>query len=549
MTKRRDLLKYGLLAAGGSLAMRSSAHAQICTAEIDPLPVASPPTTPFIAPLFVLPKATTVGHLNPPPVPSDFQLYDRFPPKKYYNFNVTEFPWEFHPQLPKSMVWGYQGSAPGPMIVARYGEPIMVRMNNLLPANHMGWGLPSITTHLHNSHCASESDGFPDDYVDSGNYHDHHYCNYAAGGDMNEALATLWYHDHMDDYTAANVYKGLYGSYILYNDLDSGDENDPNAEAFRLPSGDYDVPLLLMDKAFDANGNLYFDPLNTDGVIGDKMTVNGIVTPYFQVEPRKYRLRFVNACPSRFLELKFAGLQPVVISSDGNLLPEPYFPPTIPLAMAQRVDVILDFSQVNFGGSVTVTNVLYQLSGRGPEIPLQQLNPGDPVIRFDVVKKLSGPDNSRIPDQMVPLPDVDLSQVRRHRLFEFEYFNGSWLINDKVYDKDRVDAAPRMDSAEIWTLRNMGSGWSHPIHLHMEEHIILSRNGIPTRPGTNDYGRRDIVWLGPMDEVKLYRRFRDFHGRYVMHCHNIVHEDHAMMIRWDCVSGDDEDTGDLGGIS
>ncbi len=538
MTRRREVLKFVALGGAGLALTGHRAHAQICTAEIDPLPTVSPATTPFISPLFILPKARPVSRLYPPPVPSQHQLYQQYPPKKFYNFDVTEFPWEFHPQLPKSLVWGYQGTSPGPMIVGRYGEPILVRMNNKLPADHTGFGTPSITTHMHNMHAAAESDGFPDDYIDTGYYHDHHYANFPAGGDWREMLATLWYHDHMDDYTAANVYKGLYGSYILYNELDSGDERDQNPNAFRLPGGDYDVPLLLMDRAFDNNGELYFDVFNTDGVLGDKMTVNGIVTPYFQVEPRKYRLRFVNSCPSRFLTLKFDNVQPVVLSSDGNLLPEPYSPPNIPLAMAQRVDVIVDFSQVPFGSSVTLTNILYQISGRGPEIPIQYMNPGDPVMRFDVVKQLRRPDMSVIPATMIPLPQIDLSSVRRHRLFEFDYFNGSWLINDKVYDRERIDAAPLMNSAEIWTLRNMGSGWSHPIHIHLEEHRVLRRNGQPIQPGTNDFGRKDIVWLGPKDEVQIFMQFRDFYGHYVMHCHNIVHEDHAMMIRWDSVANE-----------
>lgn len=549
MTGRREVLKFVALAGGGLALQKHDLHAQICTAEIDPLPTASPATTPFVSPLFILPQAQPVRRLYPPPVPSEHQLYNQYPPKVFYNFNVTEFPWEFHPQLPKSLVWGYQGTSPGPMIVGRYGEPILVRMNNLLPSNHTGFATPSITTHMHNMHSAAESDGFPDDYIDPGFYHDHHYANFPAGNDWHEMLATLWYHDHMDDYTAANVYKGLYGSYILYNEFDSGDEEDRNPDAFHLPSGEYDVPLLLMDRAFDNNGQLYFDVLNTDGVLGDKMTVNGIVAPYFQVEPRKYRLRFVNSCPSRFLTLKFdSGVQATVLSSDGNLLPAPYTAEVIPLAMAQRVDVIIDFSQVAFGSSITLYNILYQISGRGPEIPIQYLNPGDPVMRFDVVKQLHKPDRSVIPTQMIPLPDIDLGQVRRHRLFEFDYFNGSWLINDKVYDKDRIDAAPLMDSAEIWTLRNMGTGWSHPIHIHLEEHRVLRRNGLPIQANSNDYGRKDVVWLGPKDEVQVFMRFRDFQGHYVMHCHNIVHEDHAMMIRWDSVA-DENDSDQTDGIS
>jgi hypothetical protein len=151
-----------------------------------------------------------------------------------------------------SRVWGYNGVVPGPTFIERYDVPILVRFRNELPVNHVGFGLPSVITHLHNAHVAAESDGFPLDFYEPGHYKDHHYPNILAGydafpprGDEREALGTLFYHDHRLDFTAPNVYRGLSGFYLLFDERDSGNERDPNPRAFRLPSGPYDVPLVL----------------------------------------------------------------------------------------------------------------------------------------------------------------------------------------------------------------------------------------------------------------------------------------------------------------
>jgi FtsP/CotA-like multicopper oxidase with cupredoxin domain len=128
-----------------------------------------------------------------------------------------------------------------------------------------------------------------------------------------------------------------------------------------------------------------------------------------------------------------------------------------------------------------------------------------------------------------------MSEVTAERLWRFDYLNGTWLVNGKLFDNSRPDAQIPLGSAEIWTFRNEGTQWSHPIHIHMEEFQILSINGVAPGPGDVNLARKDTVLLAPNAEVKVYMRFRDFMGKYVMHCHNVVHEDHAMMIRFDVV--------------
>jgi FtsP/CotA-like multicopper oxidase with cupredoxin domain len=580
--KRRNFLQLGLAAGGGSLlASRRGAAADpkellkyLCPPDGEPpdAQTPSPKARPFALPLFVPPIKQPVAALDPPPDPRAHQLYEEYPPQKLYEIREQEFPWVYHPDPPYrdgSWSWGLDGSTPGPTYNARYGEPILVRRFNNLPpvgVSRVRFALPSTTSHLHNGHTASESDGNPQDWIDSGEYWDHHYCNFPSGHDPREKLSTLWYHDHRLDFTATNVYAGLDGFYRLFDEEDTGNENDP-PPAWGLPSGKYDVPLILHDVMFDANGQVRWSPFNTAGILGDRFTVNRRIQPFFEVERRKYRFRILNGGPSRFYQLFLSsGKNFTVITGDGNFLPEPLIAQSIYLSVAQRVDVIIDFAEYNVGAKVELVNKLRQLQGQGPMGGLWER--GDPLIQFRVVAA-SGKDPSRVPDKFRPLPTIDMSLVKQERNFFFDYVGGLWTVNGRIYDPNRIDAGIEQGSAEIWTIRNGGNNWSHPIHSHFTEYLLLEVNGRPVRYGEVQAGterdtgevttvkseleayfsvpparrkpvnrfmggqRRDITTLLPYDEIKIYQRWTDFLGKYVMHCHNVVHEDHAMMIRWD----------------
>ena len=435
--------------------------------------------------------------------------------------------------MPYTRMWGYGGMCPGPTIRAKYGEPILVRFENQLPAGHFGVGLPSISTHLHNGNTASESDGYPGDYVDSGQHRDHHYANAPAGGDPREIMNTLWYHDHRQDFTAQNVAAGLAGFYLLTDELDSGDETDTNPKAFRLPSGQFDVPLVFNDRSFDNQGNQQYDVFNTQGILGDYYTVNNAISPYFEVKRRKYRFRLLNSGPSRFYQFALSSGQPFIqISSDGNMLPQPVEVETLTFSVAERADVIIDFTNAKAGDKIYLLNLMEQTLGAGPSG--NTLNPPEKVMRFDVVSNDTA-DPSRIPATLRTLPPVELREVKNHRFWKFDYLNGTWLVNGRLFDTNRADAEISEGSAEIWTFRNEGTQWSHPIHIHFEEFQVLSVNGRKPRLGDPAFGRKDTIRLGPNDEITIFMRFRGFFGKYVMHCHNVVHEDHSMMIRYDIV--------------
>ena len=538
---RRELIKLGLLSGGAAmltLNSKSTLAQWSGGGSFGGGSTSSPATTPFVDALPIPPVA------QPVTMPTDvntaaFQRYNEFPAQKFYELSQEERLYSFHRDLPPSPVWGFKGIYPGPTFNARYGEPMVVRFRNNLPANHVGFGIPSVITHLHNAHTASESDGFPADFYEVGTFKDHHYPNVLAGydayplkGDVREALSTLWYHDHRMEFTAPNVYKGLAGFYLLFDERDSGNENDPNPNAFHLPSGEFDVPMIFADKRFDASGQLFFDQFDLDGFIGDKFTVNGKIQPYFKVARRKYRLRLLNAGPSRFYEFFLSNGQPFVqISNDGNLLPKPLTRTSIRLGVAERADVIVDFSQIPLGTQVFLQNRLKQTSGRGPATRDAIQSPGTSVLRFDVERDAADP--SQVPATLRALPPYNVNEAVATRTFNFQNQNGAWTINNKFFDANVARFTVKKGTAEVWTLKNSFGDWSHPIHIHFEEFQIISRNGVA--PPADEMSRKDVVRLSPNEEVKIFIRFRDFTGRYVMHCHNAIHEDHAMMLRFDIV--------------
>jgi FtsP/CotA-like multicopper oxidase with cupredoxin domain len=153
------------------------------------------------------------------------------------------------------------------------------------------------------------------------------------------------------------------------------------------------------------------------------------------------------------------------------------------------------------------------------------------VLRFDVVLP-AVTDSPPLPSSFYSLPPTN-TQVAATRVWRFERQNGAWAVNQEFFDCEDVRAQPKQGTAEIWVFQNNSGGWQHPIHIHFEEFQILSRNG--QSPPANEIGRKDVVRLGFNEEIRGFQRFRDFTGRYPMHCHNTVHEDHAMMIRFDIV--------------
>lgn len=546
-TSRRDILKGGAT-AGAVAAGYSWMSPQPSSAQDSGPSVPTPYVEPFLDGLTIPPIAEpTILSPTPGRLPvmgeagrAEHQRFEEFRPEVHYLLRaVQRTDYRYHSHLPMEKVWTYNGYIPGPTFIVRAGQPATVRIRNELPENHVGYGSPEISTHLHSGHVGPASDGFASDYYSArkcgltlrypGAFLDHHYPNFPPNKDVREITNTLWYHDHREDFTAANVYRGLAGFYLAYDALDTGNENT----GLRLPSGRYDVPLLLQDKLFDSGGNLMFNQFDPEGFLGNLFLVNGKVQPYFKVEARKYRFRLLNGSMARYFQMCLTDegdrdLDFAFIASDGNLLERPLTLRKIILGMAERADIIVDFSRFAEGTKLYLANRMRQEDPRKPT--LERLSPGIRMLRFEVGKKTA--DNSLIPAFLRPLSPAPYSGSTRRRSFKFERKNGQWAINGRFFDHDRIDAKPEQGVPEIWRLETSG-GWAHPVHVHLDDFRIIKYDG--RLPPPEWRGRKDTISLLPGVEAEILVEFRDFTGKYMMHCHHHMHEDHAMMIRFDIV--------------
>jgi FtsP/CotA-like multicopper oxidase with cupredoxin domain len=338
----------------------------------------------------------------------------------------------------------------------------------------------------------------------------------------------------------------------------------------------YDVNLMLADKAFDQDGQLYFDIFEFDGFMGDVMTTNLSYKPYFEVERRKYRFRILNASVSRFFKIALANAsgtaQTIIqIGNDGNLLPSPVVLSELDeIGIAERYDVVIDFSNYAIGEKVHLVNLADhfdpedgQLNGRKVirDVTLAEALSGtsqDPCVgrflEFRVVRDPAKPDRSRVPTTLIPNPDLSSIPVVRERTFVFgrdginlnsdadTAFGGPWGIGVDggsmlTADYGRIAALPQFGTREIWNLVNDGGGWDHPIHIHFEEGQILERNGSLANVPAWERGRKDVYRLRPGGRVKVTMQFRDWGGMFMEHCHNTMHEDNAMLLRWEIDTG------------
>ncbi|WP_274642323.1 multicopper oxidase domain-containing protein [Pseudomonas serbica] len=603
----------------------------------------------------------------------------------------------FHPKMPvqhHNSVWTFDGTLPPKLLMVRYGQPVLMRHYNGLPIDpsaNMGFGLHTISTHEHNGHVPAESDGYANAFFFPGQFYDYRWPIQLAGydsintkaedpraafpcapgetlwtndmspgrktcengtikirGDWRETMSTHWFHDHMLDFTAQNVYKGNAAMMNYYSALDRGNESVNDGVNLRFPSGsalpwgnrDYDVNLLFADKAWDKNGQLWFNPFNTDGFLGDQVLVNWQWKPALDVRARSYRFRMLNGSVSRYFKLALvreikgttgefkgpvgSGVSYVrvpfhMIANDGNIM-EHSVPfdgsmdldadgdkqnhnailPT--LGIAERFDIIVNFAKngIKPGDKLFFVNLQVHDDGKGPEEPVSladvlsdkyrailkqtskgpKWDEGDPAVGKVLqlnVKAYTGQDLAMDPAAyepakpgkaeglvMIPLKlhrdnaaDMALLAKARHRTFTFGRSDGTdeapWTVKTDGgfgfhMDPRRLNAATQLASGptdagatgfgtlEVWNIKLGGEGWSHPVHVHFEEGIILNRGG-KAPPEWEKWARKDVYRIGPekdgLDNVEIAISFREFAGTYMEHCHNTQHEDNSMLLRWD----------------
>ncbi|WP_009631681.1 multicopper oxidase family protein [Synechocystis sp. PCC 7509] len=469
---RRQALKLGALAGSSLLlpiAFQSRSYAGTA---------GSPSVTPFTLPFRVPPV------LNP--VRSDSTT-------DYYEITMKKALVEILPKL-KTEVWAYNGITPGPTIKQNKDRRSVVRfINNSV-------GTPT-SVHLHGMASLPQYDGYAEDLTNPGQYKDYIYPNNRA--------ATLWYHDHAIHKTARNVYMGLAGTYLVQ------DQEELNLP---LPKGDYDVPLLIQDKQFGSKGNLIFDDQGQKSQMGDIILVNGVPWPKMQVANRKYRFRILNGSISRSYQLALSTGEPlIVIGTDAGLISAPVPTSSMRIGMAERYEVIIDFSKYAVGTKIVLRNL------QPPNN--DNYDNTEKIMQFEVVRTESDP--SSIPSTLRYVQPIDEASAVRTREFRYERSNGLWVINGKIWDNQRFDASPQLGDVEIWKIYNNAGGWFHPIHMHLLDMQLLDRNGKP--PFAYEKGWKDVFYVGENETLRVIGRFGPNSGTYMSHCHNTVHEDHDMM--------------------
>jgi spore coat protein A, manganese oxidase len=490
---------------------------------------------------------------------------------------IRPFHHRAHRDLAPTPMWGYNGMWPGPTFEARKGQPLSVKWISRLPTKHFlpldytihgeEQDVPEVrtVTHVHGAQVLPDSDGYPDAWVTSdgraGSVRAADPCHYPN----DQPATTLWYHDHSIGVTRLNIYAGLAGFYLI---------RDPEEDALNLPSGHYEIPLMIQDRSFSAHGSLLYPPApnGTHPVwmqefFGNVICVNGKAAPFLEVEPRKYRFRMVNASNSRFYHLTLvpadasgkpsgdpADAPPFIqIGTDGGLLPAPLRMHYLIFSPGERFDIVVDFSR-HKGAHLAMTNDAPAPYARGGEIV-----PSD-VMLFKVNKPLSGPDTSSVPDALVGFSPLDPSHALRERtlaLTEMDRPSDGYtmigLLDQKHWD-DPISEDPKAGSMEIWSFANT-TGDVHPMHIHLVQFQVLNRQpfntktylqtgklvftGRPMPPESNERPAwKDTIKTYSGYVTRVIARFDLPPGtiakpgeefRYVWHCHVLEHEDNEMM--------------------
>lgn len=336
---------------------------------------------------------------------------------------------------------------------------------------------------------------------------------------LDQRAATLWYHDHRMGFTGAAVWNGLAGFALV---------RDPDEAALPLPREERELPLMICDRSFAADASMPYPALDptltaqpvvadaySPGLLGDVILVNAIPWPVADVPAVRHRLRLLNASNARRYRLALSPAPPgggglVQIGSDGGLLGSPVIRDSVILAPGERADVIIDFARFHTGQPVTLTNML----GTGPTRN---------VMRFRIQGRAT--DDTAIPARLSDTPTT--APVRGPNVavrdFHFRSGPGGWTINGRPFDPHRPDATVARGATELWRFTTDAH---HPIHAHLNPFLVYSRDG---EPDPTDLGWKDTLDLLPYQQVAVLVRFTDYPGRFLLHCHNLEHEDMAMM--------------------
>jgi blue copper oxidase len=382
-------------------------------------------------------------------------------------------------------VWQYNGSLPGQTIVATKGDVISATYNNNLPE-------PSII-HWHGMLVNRANDGQPPQVIPTG-------ASFTYNFPIINRAALNWYHPHPHLVIGKQVYNGLAGAFIV---------RDAEEDALQLPSGKYEVPLVMRDISLDRKGNPVYSPTG-GGFFGKMALVNGTKDPYLDVDRAVYRFRVLVGSTSRLFNLELSNGAPfVLIGNDGGLLPNASSQTRIEVSPGERLDLLVDFRAIP----------------AGTRLMLQELNSGWNLLEFRVTATQVPYTGSMMPSSVIQT----LSNPVATRFFSFD---GMGKINGSIYDMERIDFRVPFGQTELWTFKTNGNG-PHPVHVHGASFQVVSRTGGRNEVLPWEAGWKDVVLVNDFETVDVLIRFDAYRGIYVMHCHKLEHEDNGMMMNFE----------------
>jgi FtsP/CotA-like multicopper oxidase with cupredoxin domain len=406
------------------------------------------------------------------------------------------------------------GSLPSPLLRVKKGEKFDVTMVNQLPDD--------LILHWHGLTPPSIADGHPMHQVRwSYDYRYEFLVENRAG--------TYWYHSHTHHRVAVHTQKGIGGMLLV--------EDDEEA-ALGLPSGDREIPIVLQDRTFGRDGlPTYRDYDLMEGHMGREPFGNGVHKPYLEVDAALYRFRLVNGSNARIFRLaRSDGKDLVIIGADAGLLERPVTLPYADLAPGERLDLLMDFSDVDIGRSVMLRSLPFNVGGYLNE--LSKLNVHDvPLDLLEVRVARTVQEESWIPERLLPLPALNAADSTAARDFKLSFkrdVTGTMemhTINGLSYEMERVDLHVPFDRTEIWTFTN-DAWFAHPVHVHGTQFKVLSRTGGRGAVMPWETGLKDTVLVHPKETVRLAVRFSAHPGMYLIHCHNMEHEQTGMMLNF-----------------
>jgi suppressor of ftsI len=400
---------------------------------------------------------------------------------------------------------GYSGSILGPTVRVKRGDRVQMNVRNALKEE--------TTVHWHGLHVPAKFDGGPHQMIAPGE-------SWSPAFTIDQPAATLWYHPHPHGSTSRQAYLGLAGLLLI-------DDDDPAGAVLPSRYGVDDVPLVLQDKRFTADGQLDLTDRKDVGLIGDVMTCNGVASPTFTATTDTVRFRVLNGSTMRVVNLAFADNRTYrLVGSDGGLLRSPIPATSTLISPGERAEILVDMHP---GDDVQllcapIANNLEMRPGDSPDF-----GTGDrlTVLTMKASPTLAaGPKvapNAVLNPTLVDPPTVPANAtVRNFGLREF-------TINNKLMDMNRIDDVVPVDTTETWVVQNKDK-WIHNFHIHDTQFRILSTDRLKTPVMTA--GWKDTVLLPPGAIARLQVRFHGYTDTthpYMYHCHLMYHEDRGMM--------------------